>query len=85
MTGKRVVRGEVVEIVVKTVGVAAMIEGIVIEIGAEKAETVEMAEIIKEAEMGEIVEMVEKAEMVETPEIIEIAGIAEEKAGKEKT
>ena len=82
MIGKRVVRGEVAELVARTVGVAAMIERIVIEIGAE---TVEMAETIEEAEMGEIVEMVEKAEMVETPEIIEITGKTKEKAGKEKT
>ena len=80
MIGKRVVRGEVAEIVAKTVGVAAMIEGIVIEIGAEKAETVEMAET-KEAEMEGIAETVE---MVEKPETIEIAGMVEEIAGKER-
>ena len=78
MIGKRVVRGEVAEIVAKTVGVAAMIEGIVIEIGAE---TVEMAETIEEAEMGEIAGMVEKAGKTEK---LETAGIAEEIARKEK-
>ena len=80
MTGKRVVRGEVVEIAARIVGIAVMIEGIVIEIGAEKAETVEMAET-KEAEMEGIAETVE---MVEKPETIEIAGMVEEIAGKEK-
>ena len=80
MTGKRVVRGEVAEIAARIVGIAVMIEEIVIEIGAEKAETVEMAET-KEAEMEGIAETVE---MVEKPEIIETAGIVEKIAGKER-